>query len=104
VSRPARYVAVCAAASVFALVYALDLVAPAIWYAPLAHRWSFTRGDGIAMGWYGEVIAALAIAAAVFVGVAAIARRRPPGPRAVTAASAALIASQVVAVIAIVAR
>jgi hypothetical protein len=98
-----RYVAVCAAASVFALVYALHLARPALWYAPVARRWSWARGDGIAMGWYGELVSAAALAAAAFVIATVIARRRPPGPRALVLASSVLIASQLIAVVAVIA-
>ena len=99
-----RYLAVCISSTVFAIAFVLVpwLDLPRLWYLPLAHRWAvapsnaFTRED-MAMGWYGQALLASALAATAFVAVARL--RRPIGRRALTAASIALIAAQVAAIV-----
>lgn len=97
-SKEARYVAVCVAVSVFVLAYVLypTLGLPTLLYYPLEHRWSFVREPGLAMAWYGRGIGASALAAAAFAVARAVVRM--PGPRALRTASAALLASLVLAI------
>jgi hypothetical protein len=101
-----RYVAVCAAASVFALVFALfeHLGIPTLWYFPFEHRWSFAHADGLAMGWYGRALGAIAVAGIAFAVARLATHRWQPGSRTLTVTSAALIGSYVVSLVVLLAQ
>jgi hypothetical protein len=98
--KDARYVAACAAACAFALAYALaDACAlPAPLYYPIDHRWTWSRGPGTAMAWYGHVLAAAAVSVVVLAIARAALGRRPPAPRVVTAASIAVAVGPLAAI------
>ena len=99
-NRSARYVAVCVAASCFAIVYSIcdRLGLPTIWYRPLERTWSLHCGDGLAMAWYGHVLGAAIVGTVAFAITNWLARRRA-GPHAVTVATAFLIASYLFAIV-----
>jgi hypothetical protein len=72
-------VALCAGAVGFCLAFVAPAFFPlrVLWYYPLEHRWAFeVKPDGLALDWFGRVLAASVMAGVAYGLTSLIARRK----------------------------
>lgn len=77
--RQALFVALCAGAVGFCLAFVAPSFYPlrVLWYYPLEHRFAFeVTAGGLAMDWYGRLLAATLVGGVVYGLAALLARRR----------------------------